>query len=141
LAWPLRNELAIQVPIYLKEDFMLEVIKTHNQAGGFNRMSHQAYEVSQFMKNFSEAVHEGNTEEIATYYADDMEPFEFPLNAEWIDETIFVDDHLATFSCCLRSADGASGTTMPQLTCVLDKSEGYWQIIHGEIQKSDNCNH
>ncbi len=115
---------------------MLEIIKTQNQSVDLNQISEQAYEVSQFMKNFSEAVHSGNEEEISSYYADDMEPFNFPLNADWMDETILVDDHLATFSCSLRS----SGDSLKQLCCVLDKSEGYWQIIHGEFE-NENCRH
>lgn len=108
---------------------MLEMIKTQDLAQQLNQISQPGCEVSRFMKNFSQAAHEGNPEEIASYFADDMEAFEFPLDAEWTDETILVDDHVATFSCSLRQ-----GANVEQrLTCVLDKSEGYWQIIHGEV--------
>ena len=109
---------------------MLEIIRTQSRALEINQVSQPACEVSQFMKNFFEATHEGNPEEISTYYADEMEPFSFPFNADWIDETLLVDDHLATFSCILRTSDSDE----QRLTCVLDKSEGYWQIIHGEIR-------
>ena len=115
---------------------MLEVIRNRNENLGFHHFSQQACEVSQFMKNFSEAVQEKNQEEASTYYADEMEPIPFPLDAQWIDETIVVDDHLATFSCALSPRE----TTAQRLTCVLDKSEGYWQIIFGEI-KDNTSNH
>ena len=110
---------------------MLEMSRTQIQNVNPCHMSQPSYEVLQFMRNFYEAVHEGNPEEISSYYADEMEPFNFPLNAEWTDETLLVEDHLATFSCTLQ----ACANTEIRLTCVLDKSEGYWQIIHGEIHQ------
>ena len=114
---------------------MLEVIRSKNQSIGANQFSQQACEVSQFMKNFFDAVREGNQEEVSTYYADDMEELNFPLRAIISDELFLVDDHLATFGGTLYTAVGAR----LQLTCVLDKSEGYGQIIHGEIQNDSLC--
>lgn len=113
---------------------MLEVIKSQTQNLGFHHSSQQACEVNQFMQNFYEAVRENNAEEISTYYSDEMESFDFPLKADWRDETIVVDDHLATFSCTLRTSDNGE----QKLKCVLDKSEGYWQIIFGEIKNSNS---
>jgi hemerythrin-like domain-containing protein len=116
--------------------FMLEMIRTENQTSGINQISQPACEVSQFIKNFSDAVHEGNSEEISSYFSDEMKPVEFSQNAQWTDETILIDDHVATFSCTLQSR----ARSEQRLTCVLDKSEGYWQIIHAEV-RDDNRNH
>ena len=115
---------------------MLEVISSQNQLTDTNQVSQQACEVTQFMKNFFAAAGDKNLEEVATYYSDDMEPLDFPLNASVSDELILVDDHLATFGATLYTAASAK----LQITCVLDKSEGYWQIIHGEIH-NDSFNH
>lgn len=115
---------------------MLEVIRTQTQAMPLFPISQPACEVSRFMKNFFEAAHGGNAEEVATYFSDEMEALDFPLYANWSNETLSVDDQLATFSCTLTTEES------PQfkLNCVLDKSEGYWQIIHGEVQ-SNNSRH
>ncbi len=115
---------------------MLEVSGSQNQATRTNQVSQQVCEVSQFMKNFFGAASDGNFEEVATYYSDDMKPFNFPLNARVSDELILVDDHLATFGATLHTAASAK----LQIICMLDKSEGYWQIIHGEIY-NDSLNH
>ncbi len=109
---------------------MLEVIRVQSQAANLDQISHPAYEVSQFMKNFSEAVHAGNPVEAYTYYADEAKPLNISADAKWINETILVDDQIAAFSCFLQT----SASTVQQLNCVLDKSEGYWQILHGKIQ-------
>ncbi len=115
---------------------MLEIIRSENQSIDANRVSQQGCEVSQFMKNFFDAVREGNQDEVSTYYVDDTKELNFPLHAIISDELILVDDHLATFGGTLYTAVGAQ----LRLTCVLDKSEGYWQIIHGEIQ-NDSLSH
>lgn len=114
---------------------MLEIIKTESQAMNLNTLSQPAYEVHQFMENFFEAVHEGSSQEIETYYADEMESFKVPRNAKWTDRTLIADDHLATFSCSLTF----NIKTALRLSCVLDKSEGYWQIIHGKVESAEHC--
>jgi hypothetical protein len=109
---------------------MLEFIKSQNPTPtGFYHISQAGCEVTQFMRNFFEAVQGGNYEEISTYYSDEMINFNFPLSAKVNDESIVVDDHLATFRCSF-SAPEYEGQ---ELKFVLDKSEGYWQIIHGEL--------
>jgi hypothetical protein len=108
---------------------MLEIIKSESRTTGFNRVSQPACEVSQFMKNFFEALSEGNVDEVNTYFSDEMEPINIPLTADFVDQTLVVDDHIAAFSCCLLNGANSS----EKLTCVLDKSEGYWQIIHAAI--------
>lgn len=110
---------------------MLEVINPlKSKMIDSNSGSLSAREVSQFMKNFFEALKSGNTEEVETYYADEMNPISLPSNTQWHDKTILVDDHLATFACALES----DRHSRRNLLFVLDKSEGFWQIIHGEIQ-------
>ncbi len=109
---------------------MLETIRVQNQSGNMDQKSNPAFEVSQFMKNFSEAVHTGNPKEIFTYYADEARPLNISTDAKWIDETILVDEQIAAFSCFLQTSE----STVQQLSCVLDKSEGYWQILHGKVQ-------
>lgn len=113
---------------------MMEMIKTQTAVMSLNPISQPACEVIQFMRNFTEAVHDGNIEEIETYYADEMESFNLPLNADWSDDTLVVDDHLATYTCKIQEGSHSD----LKLTFVLDKSEGYWQIIHGEIK---DCSH
>lgn len=112
---------------------MIEAINTETYASIANPVSQPGCEVSHFMKNFFEATQSGNAEETSTFYADDMEPFSFPLNAERTNENLLVDDHLATFSCSLLK-----GATTLRMTCVLDKSAGYWQIIHGDIRNGEH---
>lgn len=115
---------------------MLEVISSQNQLTDTNQVSLQACEVTRFMKNFFAAASDENLEEVVTYYSDDMEPLNFPLNVSVSDELILIDGHLATFGATLYTATSAK----LQIVCVLDKSEGYWQIIHGEIY-NDSLNH
>lgn len=115
---------------------MMEVIKSETQMNSTlnntKLSSTPVFEATQFMKNFIEALQNGNSEEIASYYADEADYIALapPANVEWTDESLFVEDHIATFKCCLRA--GAEGEQ--SFTCVLDKSEGYWQIIHCEIK-------
>ena len=118
------------------EFFMLEIVRTQTQSLPQIHISQPACEASQFMKNFFEAARGGNLEEVATYFSDEMEALEFPLNANWSDERLMVEDQLATFSCSL--SDGVNPDL--RLKCVLDKSEGYWQIIHGEVV-NNNLSH
>ena len=113
---------------------MLEIIKTESQAMNPDTISHPAYEVYQFMENFFEAVHKGSSPEIETYFSDEIEPFKVPRNAKWTDRTLIADDNLATFSCALKF----NIQTALRMTCVLDKSEGHWQIIHGKIESTEH---
>ena len=113
---------------------MLEIIRPETQAMNSNTISQTAYEVNQFMENYFESIHDGSLEEIATYYTDDIEPFKVPRNAKQTDKVLIADEHLATFSCALRS----NVKTALRLTCVLDKSEGYWQIIHGKVESAES---
>lgn len=83
---------------------MLEIIRVQNQVVSLDQMSHPAYEVSQFMKNFSEAVHAGNSAEAYIYYANEAKPLNISPDAKWIDETILVDNQIAAFSCFLQTS-------------------------------------
>lgn len=106
---------------------MIEILRRQNEAVNPNHVSQPSQEVSRFMENYFDAVHSGNIEEVNTYYANTMEPMVLPMYLEHTDQAIVVDDYLATYSCNIK------GTRM-HLTYILDKSEGYWQIIQGEIQ-------
>lgn len=108
---------------------MIEMIGLQNEEIKNRAASPASCEVSHFIKNFHEAVMGKNSIEIATYFSDEMESFYFPLDAIWTAENIVVGDHLATFNCTLKLETNVN----LRMTCVLDKSEGYWQIIHGEL--------
>ncbi len=109
---------------------MLDIIRTQNRSKNFNRITQHGCEVKKFMKNFFDAVAESSQEEIETYYADEMTPLNFPMHVRCSNETIIADDHIATYSCSIRQTEN----TDELFVCVLDKSEGYWQIISGQIQ-------
>jgi ketosteroid isomerase-like protein len=107
------------------------------------------FEVHHFMKNYAGAVRGGNLEEILSYYSDDIEAFacpkihyatefSFPVGYQFIAEKIFADGKLATFSALVCISGKSKRTFQPleswyRLTCVLEKSQGYWQIAHDHL--------
>ncbi len=107
------------------------------------------YEVQQFMKNYAEAVRGGNLEEILSYYSDDIEAFDcpkihyasefnFPVVYQFVGQKVFADKKLATFSSLVCITGTAKQTDEEieswfRLTCVLEKSQGYWQIAHDHL--------
>jgi len=119
------------------------------------------FEVRQFMKNYAQAVRDGNLEEILSFFSDDIEAFEcppplafhgireysrswkshfasdftFPIRYDFVGQKIVAIGTLATFTSLLR-VRGTSRKNKEEIetwlrfTCVLDKSQGYWQIVH-----------
>ncbi|MGZ5280066.1 MAG: YybH family protein [Pseudobdellovibrionaceae bacterium] len=122
------------------------------------------FEVRQFMKNYAQAVRDGNLEEILSFFSDDIEAFEcppplafhgireysqnweshfasefrFPVTYDFVGEKIFADGKIATFTSLLHvrgvsRKNNQEIETWLRLTCVLDKSQGYWQIVHDHM--------
>ncbi len=122
------------------------------------------FEVKQFMKNYAQAVRDGNLEEILSFYSDDIEAFEcppplafhgigeysqnwkshftsefnFPVTYDFVGEKIFANGRLATFTSLLHvrgtsKKNGEDIESWLRLTCVLEKSQGYWQIVHDHM--------
>jgi ketosteroid isomerase-like protein len=113
------------------------------------RLGDPEFEVHQFMKNYAGAVRGGNLEEILSYYSDDIEAFDcpkihyaseysFPVSYQFIAEKIFANGKLATFSALVCVTGKSKRTLRPleswyRLTCVLEKSQGYWQIVQDHL--------
>lgn len=138
--------------------------KTERMERRKGQLGDPEYEVRQFMKNYAQAVREGNLDEILSFFADDVEAFEcppplafhgireygknwqshyvsdinFPTTYDFVDERVFASETLASFSTLLhvRGVSKKTGEDIEswyRLTCVLEKSHGYWQIVHDHM--------
>jgi ketosteroid isomerase-like protein len=69
------------------------------------------------------------------YYSSE---FEFPVMYEFIDEKIFVNGPLASFYCLVHmkgtfKESKKETAAWLRLTCILEKTKGYWQIVHDHV--------
>lgn len=149
--------------IFNKEKTMLQNIETsyneQNRSSLQNETSTDQtseYEISQFMKNFAQALCGGNPEEISTYYADGAQIADLPslmpiidvndvsqanFNPLFLNQKISAEERFGVYSAliCLRgleARDYSDNGGWHLLTCVLDKTEGYWEIVqtkHGAL--------